>query len=78
MCSDTKPQRDPNEFIPINPKFIFTYKTGEKGQHSESLHYNDNLVYHLSSDIDVEDIVLKDIKFIEDILDLHKEKESNN
>ena len=78
MYSDTKPQRDPNEFIPLNPKFIFTYRTGEKGQHqkSESLHYNDNLVYHLSSDIDLEDIVVKDDKFIYDVLDLHKE--SNN
>ena len=52
---------------------MFTYRTGEKSQHSESLHYNDNLVYNLSSDIDLEDIVLKDIKFIEDVLDLRKE-----
>ena len=51
---------------------MFTYRTGEKGQHSENLHYNDNLVYNLSSDIDLEDIVLKDIKFIEDVLNLHK------
>jgi len=76
---DTKPQRDPNEFIPLNPKFLFTYKTGEKGQHqnSESLLYSDNLVYHLPSDIDLEDIVLKDDKFIKDVLDLHI-KESKN
>jgi hypothetical protein len=52
---------------------MFTYRTGsKKGQHSENLHYNDKTLDRLSSEIDLEGIVLKDIKSIEDVLDLHK------
>ena len=61
------------EFVPKIPNFLFTHKPNEWSQNLENLKYTDKSVDKLSSNIELEDIVLKDQAVIEDILYFHLE-----
>ena len=65
-----------NEFLPRNPKFVFTYKTKDHvAQCQERLSYSDKLTTKLPANLDWKDILFKDLAHIEELLDSYVNKE---